>query len=478
MDPPNPAKDDDDELFVDALDDFPFDDCLHTDKSDQSPSKSKDIPSTLRRRSLSRRRSEIHRNLKENEVIFEKGSDSTVDRVDSFRVSEDKTEESTVTFENDDPVSDSADSVDSESSSLLVYIAGLMIKAICFEFNLLISFVLFPISILSSFYMFVMDPFRTVKRGREYLMLKFYNLWNLISGFVSPWIHDWLKGYESIWKLVLRFGWGLFWCIYVCSVLCGLLLLAVVISGFFMRFLVEEPIQIKETLNFDYTKNSPVAFVRILSCDAVFCGFNCEEKKEVSKSLGSRVIPIDHKMQVSVMLTLPESDYNRKLGVFQIRVELISANGKTLASASHPCMLKFKSEPIRLLLTFLKVAPIVAGYVSESQTLNVKLKGFIEGDVPTSCLKVKIEQRAEYGLGAGVPEIYDASLILESELPFFKRIIWYWRKTIFVWITITLFIMELCFMLICCRPIILPRARPRGDSASNSARGSRIQSQT
>ncbi|KAJ0081343.1 hypothetical protein Patl1_10422 [Pistacia atlantica] len=317
MDPPNPAKDDDDELFVDALDDFPFDDCLHTDQSDQSPSKSKDIPSTLRRRSLSRRRSEIHRNLKENEVIFEKGSDSTVDRVDSFRVSEDKTEESTVTFENDDPVGDSADSVDSESSSLLVYIAGLMIKAICFQFNLLISFVLFPISILSSFYMFVMDPFRTVKRGREYLMLKFYNLWNLISGFVSPWIHDWLKGYESIWKLVLRFGWGLFWSIYVCSVLCGLLLLAVVISGFFMRFLVEEPIQIKENLNFDYTKNSPVAFVPILSCDAVFCGFNCEEKKEVSKSLGSRVIPIDHKMQVSVMLTLPESDYNRKLGVFQ-----------------------------------------------------------------------------------------------------------------------------------------------------------------
>ncbi|XP_044496754.1 seipin-2-like [Mangifera indica] len=478
MDSPNPTSDDGDELFFDALDDFAFYDCLHTDQSDQSPSESKDFPSSIRRRSLSRRRSQIHRNLKESEIIFEKGSDSSVDRVDSSRVSDEKTDESTVTFENDDPVGDSVDSADSESSSLLVYMAGLMIKAIWFQFNLLIIFLLFPISILSSLYMLVIDPFGTIKRGREYLMLKFYDLWNLISGFVRPSIHDRLKGHESIWKLVWRFGWGLFWSIYVCFMLCGLLLLAVVISGFFMRFLVEKPIQIKETLNFDYTKNSPVAIVSILSCPGVFCGFNCEEKKEALKSLGSRVIPVGHKLQVTVMLKLPESDYNQKLGMFQVRVELLSANGKSLASSSHPCLLKFKSEPVRLLLTFLKVAPIVAGYVSESQTLNVKLTGFIEGDIPTSCVKVQIEHRAEYAPGAGIPELYDASLILESELPFFKRIIWYWKKTIFVWITITLFMTELCFTLICCIPIILPRPRPRGGSASNSAHRSRIQSQT
>lgn len=166
------------------------------------------------------------------------------------------------------------------------------------------------------------------------------------------------------------------------------------------------------------------------------------------------------------------------LFALKVRVELLSANGKSLASSSHPCLLKFKSEPVRLLLTFLKVAPIVAGYVSESQTLNVKLTGFIEGDIPTSCVKVQIQHRAEYAPGAGIPEIYDASLILESELPLFKRIIWYWKKTIFVWITITLFMTELCFTLICCIPIILPRPRPRGGSASNSAHRSRIQSQT
>jgi hypothetical protein len=48
----------------------------------------------------------------------------------------------------------------------------------------------------------------------------------------------------------------------------------------------------------------------------------------------------------------------------QIRADFLSADGKTLASKSHPSILKFKSEPIRFLLTFLKAAPLVAGYIS------------------------------------------------------------------------------------------------------------------
>ncbi|GLT52528.1 hypothetical protein SLA2020_258630 [Shorea laevis] len=91
-------------------------------------------------------------------------------------------------------------------------------------------------------------------------------------------------------------------------------------------------------------------------------------------------------------------------------------------------MVKFKSEPTRHLLSFLQVAPILTGYTSESQTLNLKIRGLKEGEVPTACLRVMIEQRAEYRPGTGIAEIYDAFLTLESELPLFKRIIWYWKK--------------------------------------------------
>ncbi|KAA8549682.1 hypothetical protein F0562_001300 [Nyssa sinensis] len=86
-------------------------------------------------------------------------------------------------------------------------------------------------------------------------------------------------------------------------------------------------------------------------------------------------------------------------------------------------MLQFKSQPIHLLLTFLKLAPVVTGYLLESQTLTIKFKGFTEGDMPTACLRVIIEQRAEYRPASGIPEIYAASLTLESELPLLKRIL-------------------------------------------------------
>ncbi|CAI0560707.1 unnamed protein product [Linum tenue] len=115
-------------------------------------------------------------------------------------------------------------------------------------------------------------------------------------------------------------------------------------------------------------------------------------------------------------------------------------------------MLKFKSEPIRILLTMFKVVPLVAGYISESQTLRLRIRGLTGGDVPTSCLRVMIEQRAELNPGGGIPELYNASLI---------RIVWGWKRTIFVWIALVSFMMELLVAVICCRPVILPRPRLR-----------------
>ena len=131
-------------------------------------------------------------------------------------------------------------------------------------------------------------------------------------------------------------------------------------------------------------------------------------------------------------------------------------------------MLYFKSEPIRLLLTFIKIVPLVSGYISESQTLNLKFRGFVESDIPTACLRVTIEQRAEFNPGAGIPEIYDATMTLQSELPLFKRIIWNWKSTIFVWMSMMMFVMEMLFALVCCRPLVIPRARPRAASVNTS----------
>lgn len=174
-------------------------------------------------------------------------------------------------------------------------------------------------------------------------------------------------------------------------------------------------------------------------------------------------------MFMAYNITYNECLYNFVHSLLKVRVDLLSASGATLSSSRRPCMLKFKSDPVRHLLTFLKAAPLVTGFTSETETLNIKFRGIKQSDIPTSCVKVTIEQRAEYRPGAGIPEVYDSSLVLESQLPLFKRLIWYWKTTIFVWVTMILFMMKLLVILICCNRVILPRARSREVSFSNRA---------
>ncbi|PNY01949.1 hypothetical protein L195_g025252 [Trifolium pratense] len=233
--------------------------------------------------------------------------------------------------------------------------------------------------------------------------------------------------------------------------------------------LVEKPFQTKQVLNFDYTKQSPVAFVPIIHCSGVGGEHRSDENGgiDVDRWANKRVIPSKQKVQLTVSLLVPESGYNTKLGVFQIRVDYLSSNGKTIASSRQPCMLRYRSEPIRLITTFLKIVPLLTGYTSETQTLDAKMGDFVEGDVPTSCLKVTLEQRAEYLPGAGIPQIYDSSIFVESELPLIKRILWYWKLSLFIWIAMMAFVMELLFVLLCCWPMIIPRTRKRSSSSAS-----------
>lgn len=155
----------------------------------------------------------------------------------------------------------------------------------------------------------------------------------------------------------------------------------------------------------------------------------------------------------------------------KVRVDFLAVDGKLLASARRPSMLHFKSQPIQLLSTFLKLPTILYGLASETQELKIQFKGFAEpaaassGNTRTSCIKVTIEQQAKLQRGAGIPVIHSASLTLESQQPGLKRLIWYWRKTLFVWFSMTMFTTELFLVLLCCSPIIVMSRRKLGNNS-------------
>ena len=492
-----------DDVFFDAFNQCPFHHCSGTDHimSESSSSSSRHcIPepppspssTSLRRRSIRRRspekelsdnvfgtnstsaestKSKINSILKANENIPEKrkvhsSSSSSV-------VTEERNDESRLnTATREELLGDSANSAgelnDSHSFSL-DYVTGLVIRVIMFQIR--IFFVLMKSPILFMFHtcMFFVDPFGTMRKGKVFSMWILGRVWGCVCEWIGPSALGRLNEHKLFWNVAFRCGWGFLWSIYVCCILFALLVSSLVFSGFLVKGLVEKPFQMNQVLNFDYTKQSPVAFVPIISCSGVG-GEHSSDGIGVAfdRSVNKRVIPYKQKVQLTVSLLVPESGYNTKLGVFQIRVDFLSSNGKTIASSSQPCMLRFRSEPIRLITTFLNIVPLLTGYISETQTLDAKMSGFIEGDVPTSCLKVTLEQRAEYLPGAGIPQIYDSSIFIESEHPLIKRILWYWKITIFIWIAMATFMIELLFVLVCCWPMIIPRTRRRSGSVRST----------
>ncbi|GAB2224768.1 hypothetical protein Drorol1_Dr00005538 [Drosera rotundifolia] len=474
------AADADESQFLDADDDFPFFDCPDASStiaaaepqlSDSDPIDSipkpqsyTDTPSSsgLRRRRSS---STIHHNrhisstssldsqITEITQTLDHASLFIRDRKRKINVEDENEEKSEITTAEKETKEEGEVSTSDEGdgSGFLIAISSLLIKAIGFQFNLLFNFITFPIWILYSSYLLLINPIGELRRCKGYVRGLMGRVWGGCVGVMSPWMKKWLKENKSLIGVVGRIGWGMVWSVYVGAVLVGLLGLGFLVGGLVVRSVVEEPWRLERELNFDYTRSSPVALVPITGC----------------KGLGGsgegvgRVIPSDRKLRATVEMRLPESDYNRKLGMFQVRVEFLASNGKPFASSSHPCMLHFKSNPIRMLLILFKIVPLVAGYVSEAQTLKLNFKGLVVDAVPTACLKVTIEQRAEFRTGAGIPELYSASLLVESELPFLKRILWYWRTTIYVWLSMMVFMAELLLALVCCTPLLLPRVRPQ-----------------
>ncbi|KAL3624827.1 hypothetical protein CASFOL_031495 [Castilleja foliolosa] len=91
-----------------------------------------------------------------------------------------------------------------------------------------------------------------------------------------------------------------------------------------IKVMVKEPIRITRSLNFDYKQKSLVAYVPIMTGPELLHDMYLG---------GSRVIPANHKLKVTVSLTLPESEYNQNLGIFQVRVDLLGSDGKTQSSS-------------------------------------------------------------------------------------------------------------------------------------------------
>ncbi|KAK1441542.1 hypothetical protein QVD17_07526 [Tagetes erecta] len=262
---------------------------------------------------------------------------------------------------------------------------------------------------------------------------------DLISHYISPLISKFFNHPQQPKHVVNKAVMGLVGVAYMSLVLMTLMLVSIVMGVGLVRFSVEEPVYLQERLYFDYRDAHPSAVL----------DFGLEEYDKLVK-----VVPVGHSCNVRLVFVMPESDYNREIGMFQVVAESLSVNGDVITTSSRPCMLRFRSQPVRMMQTFLMAVPLLLGIKSEIQMVNVPLLKYKERYYHrTQFIKISLVPRAGTPY---LPQIYEANLIVSSELPWMKRMVRNWKWTFSVWTSLYVFLLNLLVLVCFFRSLLFP----------------------
>ncbi|MCD9637718.1 hypothetical protein HAX54_021156 [Datura stramonium] len=150
---------------------------------------------------------------------------------------------------------------------------------------------------------------------------------------------------------------------------------------------------------------------------------------------------------------MPESDFNREIGVFQLVAEALSKEGLVMARSSHPCMLRFRSLPIRLMREFMMSVPLLLGLTAETQRIIVPMLKHKEGLPRTEAIRITMIPRAGT---LALPQLYQSDIILKSQPPWYKDLVYKWKWTFSVWASMYMYVTLLVILLSWCRPLVFP----------------------
>ena len=121
-----------------------------------------------------------------------------------------------------------------------------------------------------------------------------------------------------------------------------------------------------------------------------------------------------------LVLTLPESDINKQLGVFMVKVELLSADRSLLATSKQPSMLPYESSIVTIFRKTMLILPLAFGVISETRTVTL-----LSFDHYTDRNDKEPMSLVEVTLGVPNPAAFPTSLqsiqILSAELRYGKE---------------------------------------------------------
>lgn len=95
--------------------------------------------------------------------------------------------------------------------------------------------------------------------------------------------------------------------------------------------------------------------------------------------------------------------------------------------------------------------PLVLGISAETQKINVDILKHKEDNRRTNAIRVTLHPRAGT---SSLPQLYEAEIVMNSNLPWAKELIRNWKWTFYVWVSLYVYIVLLMLLLCCYRPLI------------------------
>lgn len=125
-----------------------------------------------------------------------------------------------------------------------------------------------------------------------------------------------------------------------------------------------------------------------------------------------------------------------------------------MVKSSRPCMLHFRSRPIRLVRTFIMGIPLLLGIVTETQRISIPVLKHKEGCYTrTEEIRITLIPRAGTMF---LPQFYDAEIVLNSQLPWPRELVYRWKWTFYVWTSLYIYIMLVVLLVVFFKPIVFP----------------------
>lgn len=124
-----------------------------------------------------------------------------------------------------------------------------------------------------------------------------------------------------------------------------------------------------------------------------------------------------------------------------------------MKNASHPCMLQYRTWPIRMIRTFIMGIPLLLGINRETQTIEISMLKHKESFPRSAAVRIILSPRAGTDF---LPQLYEAKILLKSQLRWRKEHIRRWKWTLCVWTSMSIYVTLLLLVLLFFRPVILP----------------------